>query len=82
MLSFEECMMLPPIENPLCYCFQCTAGMCEICKKPQYYYKLIGDSTYSGSLSMQFLFVYGKCGEEYYKNKYREKILKEILIEN
>lgn len=29
---------LPPIEDYSSYCFECEAGMCDICKKDQYKY--------------------------------------------
>jgi hypothetical protein len=72
MLSFEECMSLPPIENPLSGCFECSANMCEICKKPQYWYLYRDKTTIFCNL-----WWYG--GIEVVLNKWREKILNETL---
>lgn len=68
-LSFEECMNLSPIENPISDCFECGASMCEICKKPNYYYKR-GTSPNFGWLT-----------EEENVNRWRNLILEEILEE-
>jgi len=64
-LTFEECMDLPPVENPLSECFECNAGMCrDVCKGEQYEYE---DGGYGHN--------------EKYINKFRYKILEEILEE-
>ena len=67
-LSFKECMSFPPVENPLSECFECRGGMCEICKKSQYYHNR-GEFDFDKNFMEEFI------------NKYRYTILKEILEE-